>query len=89
MHRVCITSDIVWLHHMFYQKTYSVGESNTDHTSVGNWSNKMQGVFTFRVVVTVIIIVIHWIVIPLFHSSPGTVIQGHSSASEPDGEPVQ
>ena len=47
MHRVYITCDVVWLHHMFYQKTYSVGELNTDHISVGNWSHKTQGVSQF------------------------------------------
>ena len=29
---------------MLYQKTNTVGELNTDHISVGNWSSKMQGV---------------------------------------------
>ena len=42
IHRVHISHDVVWLHQMFYQKTNSVGELNTDHISVGNWSNKSQ-----------------------------------------------
>ena len=32
---------------MLYQKTNTVGELNTDHISVGNWSSKMQGVSQF------------------------------------------
>ena len=47
MHRVHIMCDVVWLHHMFYQKTNSVGELNTDHISVGSWSHKTQGVLRF------------------------------------------
>ena len=47
MHRVCITCDVVWLHHMFYQKTNSVGELNTDHVHVGNWSHATKGLSRF------------------------------------------
>ena len=47
MYKVHITCDVVWLHHMFYQKTNLVGELNMDHTSVGNWLCKTQGVLRF------------------------------------------
>ena len=39
--------DVVWLHHMFYQKTNSVGELNTDHISIGNWLCMPKGVSRF------------------------------------------
>ena len=35
---------------MFYQKTNTVGELNTDCISVGNWSRNPQGVLWFIVV---------------------------------------
>ena len=47
MHRVCIMHDVVWLHHMFYQKSNSVGELNTDHICVGNWLCMTKGVSRF------------------------------------------
>ena len=43
-HRVCISQDVLWLHHMFYQKTHTVEELKTDSISVGNWSRNPQGV---------------------------------------------
>ena len=39
--------DVVWLHHMSYQKTNSVGELNMDHICVGNWSHMTEGVSRF------------------------------------------
>ena len=44
---VHITHDVVWLYCMFYLKTNSVGEFNTDHISVGNWPSKMHWVLQF------------------------------------------
>ena len=44
MHMVHISHDVVWLHWMFYWKTNTVGELNTHHISIGNWSSKAQGV---------------------------------------------
>ena len=47
MHRVHVTHDVVWLHHMFYQKTNTVGKLNTDSISVGKWSKNPHGVVQF------------------------------------------
>ena len=42
MHKVCtLTSHDIWL---FYQKLTTVGESNMDPITVGNWARNPQGV---------------------------------------------
>ena len=46
-HSGCIMCDVVWLHHMFYQKTNLVGELNTDHICVRNWSHMTKAVMRF------------------------------------------
>ena len=42
-----MSHDVVWLHHMFYQKAKNAHELNTDPITVGNWTRNMQGVLRF------------------------------------------
>ena len=41
---VQVLCDVVWLHHMFYQKAKNTEELNMDPITVCNWTRNSQGV---------------------------------------------
>ena len=44
---VWVSHDVVWLHHMFYQKAQNAQELSKDPITVGNWTRNAQGVLRF------------------------------------------